>query len=184
MADLQQSGPLTQHFLQSLRACPYSAFFFETPPVSTLTFSSRPFEYVLIDSPALVRVTNSPTPEAFAEYIGAGAGTAKVVTFENLGRDAVLVVPCQAGPDPTVFSHLAQYSRHAPPEQQLQLWRDAAQALTSKVQEGSTGSSSSSRGGRPRSFWLSTSGLGVYWLHLRLDTRPKYYNWLPYKEAT
>ena len=23
--------------------------------------------------------------------------------------------------------------------------------------------------------WLSTSGLGVYWLHVRLDSRPKYY---------
>lgn len=29
--------------------------------------------------------------------------------------------------------------------------------------------------------WLSTSGLGVYWLHVRLDTRPKYYNHDEYK---
>jgi hypothetical protein len=29
--------------------------------------------------------------------------------------------------------------------------------------------------------WLSTSGLGVYWLHVRLDTHPKYYQYQPYK---
>ena len=31
--------------------------------------------------------------------------------------------------------------------------------------------------------WLSTAGLGVPWLHLRLDTRPKYYQYGPYKNA-
>ena len=30
--------------------------------------------------------------------------------------------------------------------------------------------------------WLSTAGLGVYWLHLRLDTRPKYYSFQPYRK--
>ena len=27
---------------------------------------------------------------------------------------------------------------------------------------------------------MSTSGMGVSWLHIRLDFRPKYYNWKPY----
>jgi len=34
-----------------------------------------------------------------------------------------------------------------------------------------------------RPTWLSTAGLGVYWLHLRLDSRPKYYRYQPYKAA-
>jgi hypothetical protein len=29
--------------------------------------------------------------------------------------------------------------------------------------------------------WLSTSGLGVAWLHVRLDERPKYYTHAPYR---
>ena len=29
--------------------------------------------------------------------------------------------------------------------------------------------------GRQKKVWMSTSGLGVYWLHVRLDSRPKYY---------
>jgi hypothetical protein len=28
--------------------------------------------------------------------------------------------------------------------------------------------------------WLSTAGLGVIWLHLRLDSRPKYYSYRTY----
>ena len=31
--------------------------------------------------------------------------------------------------------------------------------------------------------WMSTCGTGIYWLHLRLDSRPKYYTYTPYREA-
>jgi hypothetical protein len=37
-------------------------------------------------------------------------------------------------------------------------------------------------GDTPR--WLSTAGLGVPWLHLRLDSYPKYYRYRPYTTAT
>ena len=33
-----------------------------------------------------------------------------------------------------------------------------------------------------RTLWLSTSGLGVAWLHLRLDHEPKYYQYAPYRD--
>jgi hypothetical protein len=29
-------------------------------------------------------------------------------------------------------------------------------------------------------FWISTSGLGVPWVHVRLDRYPKYYQYGPY----
>ncbi|MDF9799652.1 hypothetical protein OKW21_004915 [Catalinimonas alkaloidigena] len=31
---------------------------------------------------------------------------------------------------------------------------------------------------------MSTSGLGVYWLHIRLDSRPKYYQFDPYRKLS
>ena len=34
------------------------------------------------------------------------------------------------------------------------------------------------RGGTP--VWMSTSGAGVSWLHIRLDSRPKYYQYRPF----
>jgi hypothetical protein len=30
-------------------------------------------------------------------------------------------------------------------------------------------------------FWVSTSGLGVPWVHVRLDERPKYFQFGPYR---
>ena len=30
--------------------------------------------------------------------------------------------------------------------------------------------------------WLSTAGDGVAWLHIRMDTRQKYYHYLTYKK--
>jgi hypothetical protein len=32
--------------------------------------------------------------------------------------------------------------------------------------------------------WLSTAGTGIFWLHVRLDSRPKYYTYQPYREST
>lgn len=32
-------------------------------------------------------------------------------------------------------------------------------------------------------FWLSTAGMGVSWLHVRLDERPKYYRFQEYRSA-
>jgi len=34
---------------------------------------------------------------------------------------------------------------------------------------------------QPVPTWLSTAGGGVAWLHVRLDTRPKYYRYNPYR---
>ena len=31
--------------------------------------------------------------------------------------------------------------------------------------------------------WMSTCGTGIYWLHLRLDSKPKYYTYTTYREA-
>jgi hypothetical protein len=34
-----------------------------------------------------------------------------------------------------------------------------------------------------RRFWISTSGLGVPWVHVRLDSYPKYYQYRPYAQG-
>jgi hypothetical protein len=31
--------------------------------------------------------------------------------------------------------------------------------------------------------WMSTSGLGVHWVHMRMDSNPKYYSHKPYKHS-
>jgi hypothetical protein len=145
-------------------------------PISFETFSNIPFEYVLIPSSSLAKITCDYTP--FAEKIS--HSTKLAVSFGNLSGKSRLVVPTllsskKANSDIESnifkdFSHLTKFMRTAYPQVIAELWCTVAiQAL--KYLENN-----------PQSpLWISTSGLGVSWLHVRLDTVPKYYNWEEYK---
>jgi hypothetical protein len=149
-------------FNELLANAPYTAFRWETPAVTAATLS-RPFEFVLLDSPGLAQ---RPDRKAFAEHFaGAGVG---VVVFPNLGGDAILVVPCPVVA-PSAYGHLAAFVRHAPEEQRHALWQAVGEAMARRV------------GTEP--VWLSTAGAGVSWLHVRLDDRPKYYGFGPYRQS-
>jgi hypothetical protein len=148
-------------FNAQLADVPYAAFRWETPPVTDTTMT-RPFEFVLLDSPGLAR---RPDAEAFAEHFGA-ASEEGIVVFPNLGRDAIMVVPCPLS-STAAYGHLAAFVREAPEAQWHALWRAVGEAASRRV------------GTRP--VWLSTAGGGVSWLHVRLDDRPKYYGYGPYR---
>jgi hypothetical protein len=157
-----QSDELFRSFFIDLLAnAPFAAYFWEMPPVTKSTLE-RPFEFVLVNAPQLARV--SADRRAFAKYFIAES----VVDFPNLRGDAHLVVPCPQTPADN-FAHLAAFSRCAPLEQQQQFWQRVGTAVSNQVRE--------------RPLWVSTSGLGVYWLHVRLDSRPKYYTFRPYREG-
>jgi hypothetical protein len=147
-------------FNDRLAGTSFSAFRWETPPVTAATLG-RPFECVLLDDPDLAR---RPDPAAFAGQFGAATG-AEVVTFPNLGGDAILVVPRPLAA-PSAYGHLAAFVREAPESQRHSLWQSVGAAMARRV------------GDRP--VWLSTAGAGVPWLHVRLDDRPKYYGFDPY----
>jgi hypothetical protein len=146
-----------------LADAPYTAFRWETPPVTAAT-AVRPFEFVLLDSPELAR---HPDPEAFAVYFGGGAATG-VVEFGNLSRDAILIVPCPVA-EASAYGHLAAFVRQAPERQRHMLWQSVGGAMARRV--------------AAKPVWLSTAGAGVSWLHVRLDDRPKYYGFGPYTEC-
>ena len=159
----QNDAGFRNHFIQTLAKAPFSAFRWETPPVTNGSMN-QPFEFVLLDSPDLL---TRPDPCAFSEHFRA-AQAGGIVEFSNLGGDAVLVVPCP-GNRPLDYAHLAAFLRHAPAEQQHALWQAVAAAMQRRL------------GARP--VWLSSAGGGVAWLHLRLDDRPKYYGYAAYRYA-
>lgn len=141
-----------------------SAYFWETPPVSRMTLQ-RNFEYVLIDAPSLAAepANRSPFVSVFSK------ASAEVAAFSNLGGDAMLVAPLPLQVDDD-YAHLASFVRSAPQRQIDALWRVTSEALNSLLAASAT-------------CWVSTSGLGVAWVHIRLDSRPKYYNYAPYKKS-
>lgn len=149
-------------WIASLASVPFEAYCWECPPVDSNQLD-RPFECVFVASPSLARMPLDP-----AAFAGHFRGDRDVVTFANLGGDAVLVAPC---PDPAGgnFGHLASFTATAPPTLQQALWTEVGRALDARI------------GTRP--LWLSTAGHGVAWLHVRLDTSPKYYQHAPYRKG-
>jgi hypothetical protein len=152
-------------FLTSLLTMPkFAGYRWETPPVTTGTID-REFEFVLLDAPELAR---PPDQRAFAQQFEAATADQTVVTFPNLGNDAVLVVPFPVGP-PQAYVHLASFVRRAPSTQVHEFWQRVGAAMEARLSASPT--------------WLSTAGMGVAWLHVRLDSRPKYYGYAPYRDA-
>lgn len=156
----QHDRSFCSFFISLLVDSPFSAYFWETPPVTISTLTNT-FEFVLVDSQALVGVQSDE--RAFANHFNAGDS---VIEFLNLGGDATLVVPCPREPL-SAYSQLSTFARGAPDDQQHELWALVASALKRRLDD--------------QPVWVSTSGLGVYWLHIRLDSTPKYYTYQPYR---
>lgn len=157
---LEQDEVFLDLWGSALADCPFAAYCWECPPLDAHALD-RPFECRLIDSPLLRG--SRPDPTSFAEYFRAGQ---EVAVFSSLGKDATLIAPYpRAQLD---FAHLARFQRSAEKAQIHALWREVgrqAQAAAARAP-----------------VWLSTAGLGVSWLHVRLDSRPKYYRHAPYRD--
>ena len=160
---LASDEAFTDCFCGHLSSFEAEAFYWELPPLTTATIDGDT-EFVLIEAPALARF--GPERAPFEEHFRRAPGE-DVIVFPNLGGDAVLVVPCPQGPDEN-YPHLAAFLRGADKQQVRALWRVTAQEMLRRA------------GTRPT--WLSTAGGGVAWLHIRLDSRPKYYSHAPYRD--
>jgi len=153
-----ESNDFCEFFSATLAAVSFEAFRWETPPVTTSN-ADRVFEFVVLRDDYLDRAQDEQT---FAAHFAGDS----VVTFPNVGGDAVLVVPSPATHEP-IYAHLGSFVRHAPQQQRIELWHAVGAAMRSRLSD--------------RPVWLSTAGGGVAWLHLRLDTRPKYYGFAEYR---
>ena len=155
----QQDASFRTFFNSVLADCSYQAYFWETPPI-TIDNCDRPFEFVLVNNSRLANV--SPNQNSFKQYFTAGKD---VITFSNLRKDALLIVPSPLQ-DPATYTHIAAFVCKAPKAQQHLLWQILGKAIEQQLSK--------------QPLWVSTSGLGVSWLHIRLDSVPKYYSFKPY----
>ncbi|KAL1528402.1 hypothetical protein AB1Y20_009751 [Prymnesium parvum] len=162
------NGSLGALLGEQLRRSPHAAFYWETPPLTLAAAAATPFQFVTVRAPDLL--ARAPTLAPFAAAL-AGC-TAGARAFANLRGDALLVAPCPPadGREPASHAHLAAFVRSAPVEAQLPLWREVGRALQRELR---------ARGDAPT--WVSTEGTGVSWLHVRLDSSPKYFHHLPYR---
>jgi len=151
-ADIQVLASIREVIQVEMRAAPFVAFRWETPPLTSSNID-QPFECLFHDSPGL-DVRADPTD--FDAYFQPGI---EIVSFANLGADALLIVPCPISTSAN-YSHIGAFHRSAPLAQLHAFWRTVAQTVLARF--------------GPQPLWLSTAGGGVDWLHMRLDDRPKY----------
>lgn len=162
----QSDAAFRTYFTSLLAGCPFEAFFWETPPVTQDSYH-QVFEFVLVESRFLP--AKRPQPRAFAEHFKKKEAKMGVVRFSNLSGDAMLVVPCPKSADMYTYTHLANFLRKASGEQTDAFWQQLGFAIAERLSA--------------HPMWVSTAGLGVYWLHVRLDSRPKYYRFRAYKQV-
>lgn len=152
------------YFSELLNRSTFAAYRWETPPVTRENLD-RVFEFVLINSPALDR---APDLNSFDSHFRAGI---RNVVFPNIRGDAILVVPCpETSWQKQTYVHFGAFLRSAPKETILDFFANISKAMNERISD--------------QPVWLSTAGMGVAWLHVRLDSRPKYYGYVPYRSES
>lgn len=157
---LSANDDFVRFFNGLLCSSPYEAYFWEVKPISLRT-NQDPFEFVLTNSPTLSKVNADNT--VFSKYFN---GHRYVTSFLNLAGDSRLIVPVEIS-ETNHYSHLAAFVRNAPEAQIIPFWNQVGEEVSKALDH------------TPK--WLSTSGLGVSWLHVRIDPKPKYYHYKSYK---
>ena len=167
-----------------IASSPFDSVLFETPGCNWINSAMKPFEFVLVNEPRLKAFAEiNPDRHAFEEYFasplcsssgndGGSDPITAVCAFPNLGKDATLISPLpQSGINEASYSHLASFLRNAPQEQITQFWKLSAKSYIEELKH------KHERINEHVGTWFSTNGMGVAWLHLRIDSAPKYYSY-------
>ncbi len=157
---IQHSEAFIVFFNNLLISSNFSGYFWEVKPVNESRLHEN-FTFVLVRGDILTSLKSDSS--AFNKYFNQ---VDSVVSFPNLGGDARLVVPAPVSVE-SDYGHLAGFVRTAPAEQIIAFWKMVGKQFSLSI--------------GPEKKWLSTAGLGVFWLHIRIDSRPKYYRHKSYK---
>jgi hypothetical protein len=156
---LEDSSDFAAWYTDQLKGSRFRSYFWEHPPLNQATIDSDA-EFALVNAPVLESLRPNAAP--FRAYFKTG----EIAAFRNLGGDAMLIAPSPSGSS-SGYAHLAAFLHGAPASQVQALWQCVGQTVRKSLSD--------------KPIWLSTSGLGVAWLHVRLDSSPKYYQHQPYK---
>jgi hypothetical protein len=84
----------------------------------------------------------------------------EVLHAENLGKDSIMVIPTVLkGKN---FSNLFFFMKNADLVQQKKIWKTVSQQVKIMLK-------------KHDKLWINTHGFGVSYLHIRIDSKPKYY---------
>lgn len=146
-------------FCNFLATLPYESIFWECPNKFD---EIAQFHITPTNSFANIRASYLP----FQQYIeNAFEKEETVAVFPNLSKDSILIAPTDITAS---YKDLLSFIRLATDREKAELWYNVAKNVLFRLNKG-------------YNCYVSTHGLGVYWLHIRLDTSPKYYVHNAYK---
>ena len=156
---LENDRDFRSQFINFLKSIELTAFNIECKPVN-IENVNQAFEFIIINCPDLLKCTSDSSK--FKAHFDEDELTA---VFENLNGDAVLISPVDHGSED--FGHLSTFLSSASNDQ----LNDLLIAL-GEIAGANLGN---------ENIYINTSGLGVPWLHFRIDDEPKYYQFETYK---
>lgn len=157
---LGNSDSFRVFYSNMLSNCGFDAFIWENKPITNNNLNDL-YECNIIDCPFLAG--QSSDEQTFGDYFDPQKN---IVSFKNLGNDAQLVVPTPKSTS-NCYTHIGNFVRCNNIEQKDAFWKTIAIETLKRISN--------------EPLWLSTSGLGVFWLHARIDSFPKYYQTEEYK---
>lgn len=166
---LQQQNDFKESFINILRTFKKFKYYFIEFPSCSFFSHNICFQFVIINADHTSLKTHVADFSDFQEY-----HTKKneyIIQFPSLSKDSLLIVPVPLkGINIENYSSISPFMKFANKKQIYEIWTKVSQALIRSLQTD-----------KNKSFWLSTSGLAVPWLHIRIDTKPKYYHYQPFK---
>ena len=152
------------HFYQkSLLQFGFEAFFWEHPALTT-ELLEKDYECAVRKSKSLQKRMQDEAP--FKEYLDQPQN---YVEIPNRKKDSLLIIPTHLG-DTVNHTHFGKFIQTVPAPQLVQLFQKIGFLALERIHTETP-------------LWLSTAGLGVSWLHIRFDQRPKYYKVQAFKKA-
>ena len=129
---------------------------FETSPIDFTKENWGVYNEKQIETNALnIDTLEDATP--FKDYIKKD----KIVAFDNLDKKCRLICPPDDGKN---YSHIRNFYLHADKTLIKAIWNNVAREVE-KIHKIN----------KIKKIWISTHGLGVSWLHIRICNEPKYY---------
>jgi hypothetical protein len=119
---------------------------------------SNEYKEIFITSDKLESITKQDF-KPFTEYFSKTKNK-YVISFLNLSKTSLLIVPIPR--EKKIFTTLKDFIDNASKKQQIEFWKhvaDCIQKMLTIVDK----------------VYVNTHGLGVYYLHVRIDIKPKYY---------
>jgi hypothetical protein len=137
-------------------------FFYQTSPITR--DMDTEYEEKFIESNRLEKITQDYDP--FAEHF-IKLKNKYVTSFANLSKKSILVVPvplCDNKESNKIFNYttIKDFIDNGPKNQQIVFWKYVVKLVKQLLKIVDT-------------VYINTHGLGVYYLHVRLDLTPKYY---------